>query len=248
MKKRKLSGFAVAAVLMTALTACGGSKPKEEPKQTEELSKKDAGALFEQAVEDSVFADQDEIMDLVSLTHEDAMVTWDDQDRVLLVTWHNYPDSYPEGETVTLEWGDVWTFTDKEIASRYEKELAYGDEPEMALKHLIGFPPESEHSTVTGFWVNPEDVVRPACQPDPTDGSMTTSLEEGADEDFKEWFDNNILSSYFYGNYPWTRLGYTYNWGGHGTEYGLTELLVKQGSQVEVDFTETTEEFLERIQ
>lgn len=202
--------------------------------------------LYQDAVRDSAFADEDEILPLVSLTTDDKMTTWDSEGRVLLCTWHNYPDSYPEGENVTIKWGPVWAFTDKEMAS-HKTELEQSGDPEMRLKQLVSFDPDSEHSTVTGFWVNPENVKRPAYQSDPTVGTMTNVFGENADEEFKEWFDDNILWSYYYGNYPWTRLGYTYDWADNGTEYGLTEFIVESGAEVEVEFTETTEEFLERI-
>ena len=202
--------------------------------------------LFQSAVRDAAFADEDEIRSLVSLTPDDEMTTWDSEGRVLLCTWHNYPDSYPEGESVTIKWGTVWTFTDKEIAS-YGDELKKSDDPETRLKQLIAFAPDSEHSTVTGFWVKPENVKRPAYQSDPTVSTMTNTFGENVDEEFKEWFDGNILWSYYYGNYPWTRLGYTYDWADNGSEYGLTEFIVKSGADVKVEFTETTAEFLERI-
>ena len=77
---------------------------------------------------------------------------------------------------------------------------------------------------------------------------MTTEFSENVDAEFKTWFDDNILDSYFYGEYPWTRLGYTYNWSGHGTEYGVTEFLVKQGAEVEVEFTVSADEFVKKLE
>lgn len=228
---RKKIIFALITTAVVCLTGC-----KKEPPKTQE-------ELYSDAVRDAAFADEDEILPLVSLTESDPMTTWQDG-KVLLLTWHNYPDSYPDGETVTIQWGPVWTFTDKEIAS-HGKEFA--DDPEMRLKQLIAFAPDSEHSTVTGFWVDPQNVKRPAYQTDPTVGNMTNDFGESVDEEFKAWFDDNILWSYYYGNFPWTRLGYTYDWADNGTEYGMTEFIVESGAEVKVEFTETTEEFLNRI-
>lgn len=204
--------------------------------------------LYQAAVVDSMVASEDEICPLVSLTKDDKLVTWDDQGRVLLCTWHNYPDSYPKGEKVTINWGYVWTYTDKEIAT-YADELKTAEDPEMRMRQLIGFAPDSQHSTVTAFWVKPEDVLRPAYQNNATVGSMSTAFPEDMDEgsEFRQWFDQNILSSYFYGAYPWTRLGYTYDWADNEKEYGMTEFIVNSGSEVEVEYTETTGEFLKRI-
>lgn len=241
MKRKKIA--VLLAALTLALTGCSGSgNEKTETEQTPPNEQ----TLYQQAMEDSVFAEESEILPLVTLSKEDKMTTWDEQGRVLLYTWHNYPDSYPEGEKVELEWGQVWAFTDKEMASHGD-ELEKSEDPQMRLRQLIGFAPDAEHSTVTGFWADPADVRRPAYQYDPTDGTMKTAFEEDVDDDFKEWFDENTLNSYFYGASPWTRLGYTYDWADNGTEYGLTEFLVNQGAEVEVEFTESTEDFLKRI-
>lgn len=204
--------------------------------------------LYEMAVKDAAIAEEDEIKPLVSLTKKDKLVTWDDKGRVLLCTWHSYPDSYPKGETVTAKWGYIWTFTDKEIAT-HAGELKGSEDAVMRLRQLISINPNKTHSTVTGLWVNPSDVVRPAYQSDVFKGNMWTAFPDGAEVDgeFKSWFDQNILDSYYYGSYPWTRLGYTYDWADNGKEYGLTEFLIKKGAQAEVAFTETTDEFLQRL-
>lgn len=204
--------------------------------------------LYQMAVSDAAIAEEDEIKPLVSLTKNNPLVTWDDKGRVLLCTWHSYPDSYPKGETVTAKWGYIWTFTDKEMAA-HAGELAESKDAVMRLRQLISINPNKTHSTVTGLWVNPSDVIRPAYQSDVFKGDMWTAFLDGVEVDgeFKSWFDQNILDSYYYGSYPWTRLGYTYDWADNGKEYGLTEFLIKKGAQAEVAFTETTDEFLQRL-
>ncbi len=262
MRKRRWRQLALPVLCVALLAGCSGktavvpepeaveSTGEETAANIEEDAAKeepaDGQALFDLAVQDAVFAKEEEIAPLVTLTKDDELVSWDEGGRVLLCTWHNYPDSYPVGEKVTTDWGLVWAFTDKEIASHAE-ELSKAEDPQMRLKQLIAFAPDAEHTTFTGFWVDPAKVKRPAYQYDAADGGMTTTFAEDVDEEFKAWFDENILNSYFYGDYPWTRLGYTYDWADNGMEYGLTEFVVDQGAEVEVAFTETTEEFLERM-
>lgn len=234
MKKRFVS-IMISAFMVTMLASCAtGNEVEKSPEE-----------LYQDAVRDAAFADADEILPLVSLVESNPMTTWQDG-RVLLLTWHNYPDSYPAGENVTIQWGPVWVFTDKEIASLAE-ELQKADDAEERLKQIIGFAPDSEHSTVTGLWVDTQNVKRPAYQSDPTMENMSNSFDETVDEEFKAWFDDNTLWSYYYGEYPWTRLGYTYDWADNGTEYGMTEFIIEDGAEVTVEFTETTEEFLNRI-
>lgn len=231
--KKIIKSVCVAFVFLTVLSGCKGETA-------------DLDVLYKAAVRDAAFADEDEILPLVSLTPEDKMTTWDSEGRVLLCTWHNYPDSYPEGKDVTIEWGYVWMFTDKEIAS-YKDELKKSKDPETRLKQLIGLPPDCDYTTVTGFWVSPENVIRPAYRTEVDSGKMTTSFDENVDADFKKWFDGNIIDSYFDDFYPWTRLGYTYDWADNDSEYGLTEFLVSDKAEVKVEFTDTTAEFIERI-
>lgn len=206
--------------------------------------------LYEDAVKDAVFADTDEICPLVTIDKNSDMVTWNKSgDRVLLLTWHKYPDSYPAGKEVTTKWGEVWTFTDKEMVKWYK---THKDEmknnPTLRLEQLIGLPAGKNNTTVTAFWADPKDVVRPAYVTDITAQMKNTRTENSKDADFNQWytqwFDGNIIWSYFDSAYPWTRLGYTYDWADNGQEYGLSEFLVRKDSKVDVEFTMTTDEFL----
>ena len=59
-------------------------------------------------------------------------------------------------------------------------------------------------------------------------------ISDDVNEEYKAWFDANIISSYFDGKYPWTRLGYTYDWADNGQEYGLSEFINQKDSDVTV--------------
>lgn len=231
MKRRK---YLLAVTIMIGLMSITGCESEEATYSTQEL--------YDMAMEDSMIADQDEVLDLVALTAEDELVTWDSEGRVLLLSYHAYPDSYPAGEEVTLEWGSVWSFTDKELEGIYESEKDTVEDWSLRLEQLIGLQEDSGYTVITGMWVELDDIIRPAYQSDATDSTMTNVFSDDVDEEYKAWFDANILDSYYYGAYPWTRLGYTYDWADNGTEYGVTEFLISQGSVIEVEFTLTLEE------
>jgi len=203
--------------------------------------------LYKIAVYDSVFAEENEIHHLVTLTKDNNFVTWDEsQEHVLLLSWHKYPDSYIKGDTVVFQWGEVWTFTDKEILFWYDTNKNDVTDWSLRLKQLIGLPESSDYTHVTGFWVSPEDVIRPAYVTDPSIQMRTTFPDDINDDDwYAKWFNDNILWSYFDSAYPWTRLGYTYDWADNGKEYGLTEFLIIPNSEALVEFTLTTEEFID---
>lgn len=248
-KQNRLIALATVISLIVGLALGAGTMSLIDGKNGKDSQSQDLQALYTSAVKDAAFAEPEEIMPLVSLTKEDPLVTWDESgERVLLCTWHNYPESYPVGEKVTLEWGDIWAFTPGELTQKYKTESNQVSDWDLRLNQLIGFAPDSEHSTFTTFWVNPSDICRPACQPDPTNGEMQTQLDQDAvEESYADWFDENILNSYFYDAYPWTRLGYTYDWADNGSEYGLSEFLIRQGAEIEVVDTKATEEFLTQM-
>lgn len=208
---------------------------------------KTAEKLYATSVEDARQAEESEILPLVTLTPDSNMVTWnDDGTKVLLLSWHESPDRYIVGKRFTCTYGDIWTFTDKEILSWYDENSEGVDDWELRLKQLIGLPPSTEYTHVSAFWVDIEEVIRPAYQPDVTK-QMSAELLDGSELGaHKPWFDDNAEYSYAEDTpYPWTRLGYTYDWAEGSDEYGLCEFLILADSVIEVEWTKTTDEFID---
>lgn len=199
---------------------------------------------YELAVKDSMTIESEEVLPVVELTKDSDLVTMNDENEVLLVTWHKYPDSYVAGQDVTLQYGEVWTFTDKEIASWYKENKNGVTDWELRFEQLIGLPTDTEYTHFTAMWVPLAAIKRPAYSYDTATAINATAFAENADQSFVAWFDGNIVDSYFKDAYPWTRLGYTYDWADNGTEYGLSEFLVEKGTVAQVEFTYTTDEFI----
>lgn len=230
-KNRYLWIISILALLIAVSTILILANQQKNPKN-----------LYAAAVADAVVAEAEEIEPLVELTKDSPMTTWDEQGRVLLLSWHRHPERYPAGEKITLTNGAIWTFTDKEIADWYEKNKDNVTDWDLRLEQLIGLPPDAGYTHVSGFWANPNDIIRPAYVTDITE-QMSLSFPDDTDPAFLEWFNENSTFSYEESAYPWTRLGYTYDWAANGTEYGLTEFLVEENAPVEVAFTKTTTEF-----
>lgn len=198
--------------------------------------------LYQEAIKDAMTIEAEEVLPLVTLTKDNDLTTWKD-DCVLLLSLHHYPERYIEQTSMNLH-SEIWTFTDKEILSWYQKHKDNVTDWSMRLKQLIGVPPEGEYTYVSAFWVNVEDVIRPANDPDVTKSNIGEVLENTISDDYKQWFYGNIIGSYFSGAYPWTRLGYTYDWSKDSGEYGVTEFLVQPNSQVDIEFTKSLDEFI----
>ena len=217
------------------LSACA-EKPPEE--------------LYAASVEDAENAEADEILPLVTLTPDSNMVTWNaDATKVLLLSWHEYPESYKAGESFTCTYGEIWTFTDKEILSWYNDNAKGVTDWELRLEQLIGLPESSEYTHVSAFWVDIDELIRPAYQTDMTKQMSSELLDGSALGEWADWFDGNAEYSYSEDTpYPWTRLGYTYDWADNGEEYGLSEFLILPGSVIEVEWTKSTDEFIDWLE
>lgn len=121
----------------------------------------------------------------------------------------------------------------------------------MRIVQLLGLPPDCDYDRMVFFYVAPEGLFRPSPDPEIDDhsaspdfapDSSTPDCKGSASEDckssvpahYRKWFDANIAFSYHSDTpYPWTRLGYTYDWH-RGTESvrGPGEFIVHPGAWV----------------
>lgn len=208
---------------------------------------------YNAAVHDALTVEDDELFPVVSLKQGEPFVTYDQQGRVLLLTVHHVPEVFVAGQQDELKMA-TWTFTDKEFAAWLSYILATNQEPAdwtVRVNQLLGMP-HARHSTlVSALWVWPQDIKRPAYTTDIFTTKMSASFQDpyaNHDPDYQTWFNGNIISSYFSGyDYPWTRLGYTYDWGSPSTEYGLSEFLVRVGAPFEVAYTMPIMDFVEHM-
>lgn len=205
----------------------------------------DTGALYRAAVADAMLIDEEEVLPLIEIDAESPHCTWNSDGQVLMITHHSYPESYIEGEEYTLEHGEVWTFTDREIAAWYgENREGVMDWP-LRFKQLIGLPGEKTYTHFSALWVNPDDILRPGYEWELADTTGAAGFAQEPSAEYKAWFDDNIIGSYFDSLYPWTRLGYTYDWAAGGNEYDLSEFLIRENAVTQVEFTKSTDEFLQ---
>ena len=263
MKKRWIitaaAAFVCAGIL---LTSCGEKAESSDRGESDVGTAQDAAivgeegaqpssgvgidALYASAVRDAVLIDEEEVLPLVNLSKDDPNVLWNG-DRVLVLFMHKYPDSYPAGEDITLQWGNVWCVSAKEMCKWVQKNGAGVEDWTLRLHQVLGMPVTKEYTTITALWVDADLLYRPANVTDPNSPMTATYQSTGNaefDEMYKTWFDSNIIWSYFDSAFPWTRLGYTYDWADNGTEYGVSEFLVFSGAPATVEYTYNVEDFV----
>ena len=249
-RKTRIILIAVLALICIAVLIfafCGKKTAQESPAEpAAEATALSDDELYETAVHDAVFIDEDEILPLVNISKDDENVLWDGE-RVLVLFMHKYPDSYPAGEDIELQWGNVWCVSAKEACDWVKKNGEGVEDWTLRLHQVLGMPITKEYTTITALWVDANLLYRPANVTD-ANSPMETTYQPTGNEEFdsmyKAWFDSNIIWSYFDSAYPWTRLGYTYDWADNGTEYGLSEFLIFSGAPATVEYTYSVEDFV----
>ena len=57
------------------------------------------------------------------------------------------------------------------------------------------------------------------------------------------WLVEQKNTSYGENGYPWTRLGYTYDWGNPKSEMGLSEFVIRKGATVEIRSSSSMDDY-----
>lgn len=221
--KNKVNKLSIILLAVPSFVLCG-------------CTSKSIDEMYNDSVVDAMLATPDEIKTLVTLTPEDNKVNYVDG-KYEMITLHQYPDSYPDDTDVVLEHGLIWVSSAKEFedfVKANKNESDWG----LRLHQLNGVPTSSVKTHLTTFYISSDVMTRPAFVTDPTKQIISTDYNDmNESEDYMTWFDNQILDSYYRSSYPWTRLGYTFDWKDNGNDYGLSEFLVEENSTVHVEKT-----------
>lgn len=200
---------------------------------------------YSAAVEDAISADADEIYGgLIAITEKNDMLEWKGG-KVKVVTFTSYPDSYPEGETIKTNWGETWVTVVPELKTFYDVKGCTAESPILRIEQVLGLPQGSGNKWFAEMWVNPDDLYRPCPDNEINDSICELTFPVGTTFEHIEWF--NIQYDKSYGlekSYPWTRLGYTYDWGNPNDEIGLSEFIIRKNAEVAVEKLESFEDYL----
>lgn len=174
-------------------------------------------------------------------------------DHVLLQTWTDY--AYTGKETSVRATSQLWCSVGFEMKQWYaEHDVAWEDLFQRTAQ-LLGMPTDTTKYYFVEIWVAPRStptdtlphasIWRPTPDPDYTNHSSTMTMPPVlADPSYRPWYENWVDNvSYelptpgkWDGGYPWTRLGYTYDWGGDPyANFGLSEFLVPGSTPIVVN-------------
>lgn len=147
----------------------------------------------------------------------------------------NYYDN-SVGRDYSLSFGELWVTAAPELRQFFQNDLAG---PSMRrVEQLLGLPPDGGYTRIVEFWVEPADMFRPSPDPEISDMEAEVGFPSGSrtqvSQAHRDWFSATWSSRYESSTpYPWTQLGYTYDWAG-GDHVGLSEFVIERGSVVGV--------------
>ena len=128
-----------------------------------------------------------------------------------------------------------------------------GDVP-MQLRQLLGLPPDTDVPRFLVLRARASDLFRPSPYPDPTakypcpdpanDATCGNVFPSTATPAHIHWIASASLSLHAipYG-YPWTHLGYTYNWAPGKDRYGASEYVIRAGATTTITQKATAVEY-----
>ena len=237
-------------ILLICLGAVACSKDEETaPASTNEQ-------LYANSILDAMHAEQSEVVDsLWPITAANTKLQWktiNGQSYVLMASFMRFPASYPEGDSITNTWGESWLFIPSQMKSRIGQSFNASSDTVMRICQLLGLPPKNSRSNthIAEIWVPASRLNRPAGNPSITTTTASADLIESVTPAYESWFNNYIIYAYYHTltsetdfHYPWTRMGYTYDWAPEAKKVGLSEYVLQASTGCWVEKVRTASEY-----
>lgn len=173
------------------------------------------------------------------------LVAIDPDAPVRLVTWAR-EGQFALGRSVTNN--EIWVTVAPHLRA-FCRALSTDTDLVARLEQRLGLPPASNKSDFVELTVDDLEnhLFRPCA--DPRIDSTSCPLGppgQDIDASHRDWFLAQYFSSYAQAHptrYPWTSLGYTYDWGDSSSEVGESEFVIRTGATIEVTAITPTEAY-----
>lgn len=213
----------------------------------------DLRTLYRDAMMTAVYPDSSKIdTNLVPINQQNPNLIWkkfNGEPYVLVVTWKS-ASYYPNGGDSLYNTGPypIWVTTAPQLKNWFQQQRCV--DTNLRLKQLLGLPPVgTEYKYFVEFWVKPSDLFRPCPDSEVTDKTCSTCFPSNTSTTYIAWFNNSRISRYYqcqlYDQYPWTQLGYTYDWNPANLSHvGMSEFVIRENANIYVKRISTTKEYL----
>jgi hypothetical protein len=212
---------------LLAAWACAASA--QTPPQRLAADQQTLWNAYFQSVYDSAVYQRDHVRELYPL-HADH------HGDVLVVTLGRSDGNVGDPITATKE--GIWVTMVPEVQTICR---AFTGDVTLQLRQLLGLPPDADLPRALTLRAKASDIFRPSPYPETTtkypcpdpasDANCGNAFPSTATPTHVLWIASSSLSLHAipYG-YPWTHLGYTYNWAPGKDRYGASEYVIRTGS------------------
>lgn len=265
--------WVLALALATGCATAPPPRPPAPPAPIPAPGTEDLWTVYAAAVRTARYPEQHHVYrELVPILRTNPELRWDSQGRVLMATWTKrkyyegkagQPYTLPQGVTV---WLTAVPYLQEDCRAW---DLQPGDLP-LRIAQVLGMPPppaEGGNDAFVQMWVDPRTFFRPCPDPEITDHECQVSLDGGpadrnggcpwsadqvsgafvrVSDDHLEWMCGNWKSTYTGDprtSYPWTALGYTFDWGDLLHPQGQSEYVVPPGATVWIEGISSTADY-----
>jgi len=200
--------------------------------------------LFKAAMEDAQNPEPGEIShNLINLeTDKNLIDTLINGERYIkMVSWKLNPAWYPKKGKFNNKNRVIWVTAAPIIQDSCKSFYKKYKDPNMRLRQLLGLQPFTVETFFLEVWVRPSDMFRPAPDNEVNDNSAGLNLPSNVTKSYRKWFNDTRAKQYVdctdsifdeYG-YPWTQLGYTYDWSPDNPSHvGLSEFVIKENTNM----------------
>lgn len=168
---------------------------------------------------------------------------FDADKRATVVSLTDFP--YTKGDTPLPV--DLWVTVVPEVQKICQ---GFSGDLSMRLRQLLGLHPAKKFTNFVVISVSEGSIFRPTPNPDPATvlpcsanipANCGEAFPDNVTKEHLRWIAEQMLSHYVISEsplipvgYPWTRLGYTYDWKPGANKYGASEYVIKKGSTIKV--------------
>jgi hypothetical protein len=160
---------------------------------------------------------------------------------IKMVSWKANPKWFPNNGKYNTSSYDIWVTVAPIIQDSCRNYFKTQKDPNMRLRQLLGLQPLTVETFFLELWVKPADLYRPTPDNETNDNTAGLNMPSNVSPGYREWFNHTRAFQYNdcndtlfkqYG-YPWTQLGYTYDWSPENPSHeGLSEFVINQQTNV----------------
>ncbi|WP_434384609.1 hypothetical protein [Melittangium boletus] len=242
--KTSLTRWLPSALVALSLSACGG-EPEEQNNTPIDSNPPRSSACdadtYRLANADAQSPTQAEVStNLFAISDANPKVVWNaEHTAVRMVVWTTFGGYAPGVTTLTR---DLFLTPAPQLQEACKAWSQTGNERVARINQYLGLPPASEgdyaNRKLVEMWVKPAVLFRPCPDAQIDDATCGLAFPSDVTSAHRTWLSNYWGGSYnpwASQQYPFTGLGYTYDWcSGETTHVGASEYVVLTGKEVEV--------------